>query len=61
MWLVQRPSGAEEIDFPEDAYIIEECGAPLTKDDPVEGWECRNGHGYVPMQTRYEQGWDYDD
>lgn len=60
-WLVQRPTFHPEPDFIEDTYRIENCDAAIVKDDEVEGWECEAGHGYVPMQTRFEQGWDYPD
>ncbi|GAC1521646.1 MAG: hypothetical protein NVS3B1_06100 [Marmoricola sp.] len=47
-WLVQQPTFAEEIDFPEDAYRIVECGALTVAFR--EGWACDNGHEFGGME-----------
>lgn len=30
-WLIQRPSNNPEPDFPEDCYVISECGEPIAE------------------------------
>lgn len=41
-WLIQVASGNPEPDFPEDCFVIEECGVPLRA--ITDGWACDGGH-----------------
>lgn len=68
-WIVQR--WAEPHTCPEtgDTWAPEEpdhveCGAPVHDVPgpgrrPGDGWACAAGHGYVAMETRHRERWDY--
>lgn len=51
-WLIQVASGAEEIDFPEDAYRLVDCGARLYFDAP-DGCRCEYGHEFGNLERRW--------
>jgi hypothetical protein len=48
-WLVERPSGNPEPDFPEDCYVIEECGAPSIEFESG-GFTCAAGHAMGSLE-----------
>lgn len=58
-WLIEVPTNNPEPDFPSDMWREEECGAPAFETD--RGWYCEQGHSYVDMMHRHQEGWDYSD
>lgn len=56
-WLVEDRNWNPEPDSPVD--LVRECGAVWWETD--SGWECKAGHSYVSMETRWREGWDYEE
>lgn len=61
-WLIQVASGNPEPDFPEDLYVVVECGLPVSTNE-YGSWRCEGGHEHVsfgdPARSLYdaEQAW----
>lgn len=54
-WLIEIPSNNPEPDFPEDTYLIVECGAPLYT-DPEGRFECAAGHSRGTLEEELGAG-----
>lgn len=56
-WMVEVRDRFGPVRDEDGQQIIRDCGAETIFTET--GWSCANGHGYVDMETRAREGWDY--